>query len=386
MKNILYSLFFIIAFQTFVTSVTCQSLPDSIISRNTLKCFLCTMERDDSLCQTSIKECDSLLSIDRNCRLLMAKGRILYRYNNDAMGAYPILIEALPCNDDWLLYDLLGEVCSELGYYSEAITYFTKSIVKNKSSINSSYYERARCYVHLNKIQLALKDLNVCLKINPYHSEARVLRVMVNNELKSYTLIISDVAALEQQIKTLKYSPNEATLMYLQYYKAIALCAKKNFHEAIIQLTRFNSERHHEVLLTLRAFAKTQMKDYVGAIADCNEAEQIDNTKSDIYSHRGVSYLSLKNYENAILDFDKAIELSQDTSSNMFFPILTSHKLYKAGLYLNRGFAKLALEEYEDACLDWSRAGELGEKDAYKYIRKYCKDLYDEDSDYKNDE
>ena len=351
-----------------------------------LKCIECVLSKNDSICKVAVNYYDSLLSLNNDCRISIYKADVMYYYLDDPLGAYMLLKEAELCKNDLFLIELQGHVCYSLKNYIEAIEYLTKTISKKKNVSATTYFQRAKCFLHQNKLQLALKDLNTALIISPSYHEIRYMRILSNYMLKNYQSILSDISLLEKSINSSSYYPSDSTLMYLQYYKAIALCAKKNFHEAIIQLTKFNSDKHHEVLLTLRAFAKNQMKDYVGAIADCNQAEQIDNTKSDIFSHRGVSYLSLKNYESAIIDFDKAIELSNSTDKNTFFPILSTQKLYQATLYMNRGFAKLALEEYEDACLDWSRAGELGEKDAYKYIRKYCKDLYDEDSEYKNDE
>jgi Flp pilus assembly protein TadD len=65
---------------------------------------------------------------------------------------------------------------------------------------------------------------------------------------------------------------------------------------------------------------------------------------------------NLKDYQGAILDFTKAIQLDSKDS----------------GSYYNRGVAKSMLKQKASACLDYSKAGELGYADAYEAIKEYC--------------
>ena len=69
-------------------------------------------------------------------------------------------------------------------------------------------------------------------------------------------------------------------------------------------------------------FNKVHKGDYQGAIADCNEAIELDPKNATAYS--------------------------------------------------NRGSAKRELGDYQGACLDWGKAGELGYSGAYKLINEYC--------------
>ncbi len=69
----------------------------------------------------------------------------------------------------------------------------------------------------------------------------------------------------------------------------------------------------------------------------------INSKEENVYYNRGVVNYNLKKYEEAIKDFDSAIELEP----------------YNANIYCCRGNAKNALEQYEEATRDFDKAMEL---------------------------
>ena len=58
-----------------------------------------------------------------------------------------------------------------------------------------------------------------------------------------------------------------------------------------------------------RGFAKGILKDYTGAIADCDEAIRLDPKNSNAFVTRGNAKGMLKDYTGAIADYDEAIRL-----------------------------------------------------------------------------
>jgi hypothetical protein len=78
--------------------------------------------------------------------------------------------------------------------------------------------------------------------------------------------------------------------------------------------------------------------------------------KDYLFSLRGAAKSKLKDYQGAILDYTKSIEL---------------YPKY-ADAYYGRGFAKYYSNDKNGACLDWSQAGELGYADAYSTIKEKC--------------
>jgi len=98
--------------------------------------------------------------------------------------------------------------------------------------------------------------------------------------------------------------------------------------------------------------------DYQGAIEDYDKAIEIDHRYyATAYFNRGLAKGNLGDYREAIEDYDTAIQVNP--------------KFSKA--YYNRGLAKIELGQKYSGCLDLSKAGELGFDKAYESIKKYCK-------------
>ena len=62
-------------------------------------------------------------------------------------------------------------------------------------------------------------------------------------------------------------------------------------------------------------------------------------------------------HEQAIRDYDKAIELNKNNGD----------------AYYSRGVSKINLHNYQDACTDLKTAIELGNKPAIELAKSYCR-------------
>jgi len=114
---------------------------------------------------------------------------------------------------------------------------------------------------------------------------------------------------------------------------------------------------------------KSDAKDYQGAITDYTKAIELNPNYSVAYVNRGDTKTKIQDYQGAVVDFSKAIELNPKNSD----------------AYYNRGVSNSKLNQKESACLDWIKAEELGDTDAYDLIKQYCKvnllDRYLSDTD-----
>ena len=100
----------------------------------------------------------------------------------------------------------------------------------------------------------------------------------------------------------------------------------------------------------------TGIQDYQGAIADFSKAIEINPKNEYAYFFRGLSKALLFDYRGAIADYSEAIEINPNS----------------AGAYHNRGLSKISLGQKESGCLDLSKAEELGYAKAYERIKEYC--------------
>jgi tetratricopeptide (TPR) repeat protein len=145
-----------------------------------------------------------------------------------------------------------------------------------------------------------------------------------------------------------------------------------------------------------RGLAKLHQSDWNGAISDLSKAIELDPNDEKIYSARGLAKDALKDYAGAATDLNKAIELNPNDAMayfnrsfvmdetndynneiSDFDKVIKLDSLNKFGMnkyaYYRRGNAKHNLNNNDAACSDWNKAGELGESNAYTYINLYCK-------------
>jgi len=125
----------------------------------------------------------------------------------------------------------------------------------------------------------------------------------------------------------------------------------------------------------LRGMVKYNLEDYRGSDLDYLKAFEVANTKSlffqiseggsdiiddksfsDLFLKMGMNKTKLKDYNQAIIDYSKALSYDEKNSKALFF----------------RGVIRVQYKAVSEGCLDLSRAGELGMADAYDYIKKYC--------------
>lgn len=141
-------------------------------------------------------------------------------------------------------------------------------------------------------------------------------------------------------------------------------------------------------------FSKDSLGDFEGAIEDYTKAIELDyNVSKDVgvtYNNRGLSKFKIKDYIGAIADYTKAIELNPNDGVTYQNRGTSKYELedYRGAIadftkaielnpndsvaYYNRGFSKYNLNDLDSACLDWSKAGELGDENAYETIKENC--------------
>ena len=139
-----------------------------------------------------------------------------------------------------------------------------------------------------------------------------------------------------------------------------------------------------------RADVKATLKDYKGAIKDCNKALELVPNDYRTYFNRGLYYSKISDLKKAVADYDKTISLNSKfipayrqrgvtysklnnyESSLKDFNVVISYYSgkvegvddnnpnNKAGDYFNRAVAKLNLGDKIGACKDAEMAKELG--------------------------
>ncbi len=141
-----------------------------------------------------------------------------------------------------------------------------------------------------------------------------------------------------------------------------------------------------------RAFCKKSQKDYKGAIEDYTKAIEYQPNFSSAYSERGECKFGLNDFKGDIEDQDKAIQQYPQGASMYHYLkgaarcMLTEYKEaivdFNKSIELNnnydmpflmRGKCKYKLNDKAGACGDFKKAQSLGNTDAITLVRSLCK-------------
>ncbi len=134
--------------------------------------------------------------------------------------------------------------------------------------------------------------------------------------------------------------------------------------------------------------AKYQLKNYVNAVKDFDQAIELENDYIDAYYVRALCYGNLKKYDKALNDFNKVIELNPDYKDvyiNRGFYVSEKIGDYQGALndynryldlnkngdnafaYSNRGYAKYKLNDFDGAMEDIQESIRLNPDNAFVY-------------------
>ena len=140
-----------------------------------------------------------------------------------------------------------------------------------------------------------------------------------------------------------------------------------------------------------RAQDKFELADYEEAILDYNKALELSPTEIClVYSMRGNAKRNLGDLDGAISDQNKALDFDPLYADGYFNRGIAKFKKrdfdgaiedYSQVLkinpkdsdaFFNRAHVKKEMKDMKGACEDWRKAADLGDNDAKKFLREHC--------------
>ena len=140
-----------------------------------------------------------------------------------------------------------------------------------------------------------------------------------------------------------------------------------------------------------RAQDKLELADYEEAILDYNKALELSPTEIClVYSMRGNAKRNLGDLDGAISDQNKALDFDPLYADGYFNRGIAKFKKkdfdgaiedYSQVLkinpkdsdaFFNRANVKKEMKDMKGACEDWRKAADLGDDDATKFLREHC--------------
>lgn len=222
--------------------------------------------------------------------------------------------------------------------YSELISYYPKDPMM--------FVHRAEAYKEMGNYQLAHKDLESALRIEPELFEAKMELVMLYRDQKN----LSAAADLAKKLieKQPKFSFTYQLVGELEY-------SLENYESSVDYLTKSLELKGVDSVLSYsaRSLSYLKLNREAEALEDTKLAEKISSNNSNVVSNLSFSYGQLGLYEESLIFADKALQMDS------LMPYT----------YNNRGYAKYKLGDYEGAIKDFNKSIEL--KNDYYYWPPY---------------
>ncbi len=191
-----------------------------------------------------------------------------------------------------------------------------------------------------NKYEDSIEDFTKAIKTIPNFIDAYICRGKANFNLKKYEDSIEDFNQSIDRISTIETNP----FSFLSYkYRGNAKFALKDFQGAIDDVSRAIELKEVYTAYFENEFIDRIINTHLGAKINPIKREPVISKVCSAFNQRGNAKFALKDFQGAIDDFNKAIEINP----NEFL------------LYKNRASAKRKLGDYEGADEDNKKADRL---------------------------
>ena len=262
-----------------------------------------------------------------------------------------------------------------------AVEQFTKAIELDPN-FSAAYFYRGVAEFKLGHYETAIKDFN---KVNELDSTVRVVHAYKgfayrqlgdsdkslaafsqymnsqdNLSALDYRLIGKakmEVGDVDGAIKDFESALNKNNGESEHYYLYLALFGNEKYKEALAQINlAIDGNKEFYGYYLNRGNTKLMLGDFNNALADYDYALQLEPSIPDSYFLRGRALDTLKRHDLAIVDFTRAIDLNPNDGT----------------YYSKRGNARFANGNRDAACLDWTIAGNLGYYEDFDKIKSLC--------------
>lgn len=171
--------------------------------------------------------------------------------------------------------------------------------------------------------------------------------------------------------------------IWIEYYSTGAIKRQANFINMQPDMTK-DEKKFYD--LQNKAIELMQAEDFKGAIKKLDEAEKLNSNYADIYFYRGTAKLDNMDFDNAVLDFDKAIALEplyMEALANRAFARIRKYEFKgsrtlssnsEVTILATKDKVEIPADEKEKICADLNKSVELGDdKDMiFDAIKTYC--------------
>ncbi|WP_423128807.1 tetratricopeptide repeat protein [Gaoshiqia sp. Z1-71] len=170
--------------------------------------------------------------------------------------------------------------------------------------------------------------------LNP---SGRLSDFITKNNVEKFNINLENrTDSIEYYTKKINQNPNDYVSLV---ERGISYNLKDDFENSLKDLNAaLELDSNNSDALYYRAIALSRLDKVKEAIEDLNRLIDLNESdKAELFNNRGYSYMLLKDYEAALKDYNKAIELE---------PHYASYRFNRAYLYQDNGKNKEAIDDY----------------------------------------
>jgi tetratricopeptide (TPR) repeat protein len=221
---------------------------------------------------------------------------------------------------------------------------------QSPAKLAAIYRNRAQAYSWSGQYDLAVKDYDAALGIDPKDAEALYGRGSAFLNMQKHDLAVADAdSLLAIGEKANKFAVNQL--------RCRALAALARFDEAIDACSRQLQPFASDIFLVDRGEAYLAAGQYDRAVEDFDAALKIDKHAAFAKLGRGKAMFAKKDYAMALEEFEQANQMMETSSGQSWPAALSKHGL--ANEALGRGSA--AIIDFQNALKQWPNLDESKE-------------------------
>jgi tetratricopeptide (TPR) repeat protein len=221
------------------------------------------------------------------------------------------------------------------------ISFGTFVLLGQTSQVAQDYLIRSQSYFQKGEIELALKEIDKALELNPNYVDAFFLRAIINNKRKDMEGVLADYN------KIIELAPTTSRIEVVYTNRSSIYLHKGEIDKALHDLDKAVSinPKVAEIYIA-RAVARLQKRELDGALADYEKSIELNPTISAAFLGRAYFRYQKGDFDRALADYNKAIELRPNYGD----------------LYVSRGIVHGLKNDFTAAVADIKKGAALNPK------------------------
>ena len=351
-------------------------------------CYRGQIYREMGRYKLSIQDLNKAIELNKNDSWAFSQRAETYEQLNEidsSIEDYTFAISLDPENSNIYIRNI-GRLNHEQGFYKEAIVNFNKALELNPNDAYT-YVLRGRSKSYLEDYQGGLQDCDIGLSIDSGLGFGYYERAQIKYYTQDY------VGAIEDDMKAIELFPNYNDA-YLN--KALSKIELQDYYGAKTDIDKVIELNGSAYSYKMQGDINGYLKKYDEAITSYNKAVEIFPNYPKAYVARGLALEQLNNIEEAFKNYNIAIEKKPDYAyayvcrGNISKPILAVEDFSKAieispnyiYAYSERAYNYRSLKEYDNAISDYKKVMELSQEYKEFYLEEIA-DIEFERENYK---